>query len=321
MFKANELYNVTKLYQNLSAGKYKSGGFYEFDIMERGKLRHIKSVHITERVVQKCLCDYSLVPMLTRRFIYDNGACMKGKGIDFAINRLREHLHDFYRRYGNDGYVLVFDFSKYFDRINHQTLIDKISEVYTDERLIKIISMFINNFGGECGIGLGSQVSQISALFYPNELDHAIKEEMNIKYYGRYMDDGYLISHSKEHLKYCLERIKEICAKYGIVLNTNKTQIVKLSRYFTFLKKRVKLTETGQVVMKISKKSIVGMRRKLHHFKIAIGQGKFVFQDIYTSFISWLGHAQHHDSHRSAARMTELFIKLFCSPTNAKQTS
>lgn len=51
--------------------KYKSGGFYEFTIMERGKLRHIKSVHISERVVQKCLCDYSLTPMLSRTFIYD----------------------------------------------------------------------------------------------------------------------------------------------------------------------------------------------------------------------------------------------------------
>lgn len=309
---------MTDLYLQLQDGTYRSKGFYEFDIMERGKARHIKSVHISERVVQKCLCDYSLVPMLTRRFIYDNGACTKGKGIDFAINRLRRHLHEYFRKYGNDGYVLVFDFSKYFDRINHEILKEKIANVYKDERLIKLVSMFIDNFGGGAGLGLGSQVSQISALFYPNDLDHAIKEELGIKYYGRYMDDGYLISNDKEHLKRCLARIKEICEQNGIVLNTKKTQIIKLSRYFTFLKKRVKLTESGKVVMKISKKNIVSMRRKLHHFKPLVDRGEFKAEDVRTSFVSWIGHACHYNAWKTIQRMTSLFNELFGS-SDAKE--
>ena len=82
-YKAASLANVTKTHEELIAGRYRSKGFYEFDIVERGKPRHIRSVHISERVVQRCLCDYCLVPMLSRSFIYDNGASLRGKGVRF----------------------------------------------------------------------------------------------------------------------------------------------------------------------------------------------------------------------------------------------
>ena len=87
-YKANALLNIYKAWNDLMNGSYRSKGFIEFDITERGKPRHIKSVHISERVVQKCFCDYSLNPLLKRYFIYDNGASIKHKGIDFAMNRL-----------------------------------------------------------------------------------------------------------------------------------------------------------------------------------------------------------------------------------------
>ncbi len=110
-YKAASLANVTKTHEELIAGKYRSKGFYEFDIVERGKPRHIRSVHISERVVQRCLCDYCLVPMLSRSFIYDNGASLRGKGYDFAVSRVTHFLAEHYRKHGREGYVLVFDFS------------------------------------------------------------------------------------------------------------------------------------------------------------------------------------------------------------------
>jgi hypothetical protein len=53
--------------------------FVEFDLSEQGKTRHIKSVHISERVVQKYLCGNALVPVLSRSLIHDNRASVKTK--------------------------------------------------------------------------------------------------------------------------------------------------------------------------------------------------------------------------------------------------
>ena len=311
-FKANALMNINDLHHSLRDGTYKSRGFYEFDIVERGKPRHIKSVHISERVVQRCLCDYALVPMFSRSFIYDNGACMKYKGIDFAARRLACHLQRHFRKHGRKGYALIFDFSKYFDNIAHDPLKAVVNKTFSDKRIVRLLNGFIDDFG-EIGLGLGSQISQVSALMYPNRLDHYIKEVLRVKLYGRYMDDGYLIHASKEFFHKCLQEIRGICDELGIRLNVKKMQIVKLSCGVNFLKRRFILTETGKIIIKPARKGITKMRHKLKTFRKWLDEGKMKMEDITTSYISWKGHMVHCNAHRSVASMDELFERLFPS--------
>lgn len=154
-YRVNAIANVNDTLRQLKEGKFKSRGFYTFIRVERGKERNIKSVHISERVVQRCLCDYSLIPILSRSFIYDNSACMAGKGIHFAVNRLVCHLQRHYRKYGKNGYALVFDFSKYFDNIEHKPLKD-ISKEYLQKCLSDI-----KQICGELGIKLNAKKTQI----------------------------------------------------------------------------------------------------------------------------------------------------------------
>lgn len=186
-YKAASLANVTKTHEELIAGRYRSKGFYEFDIVERGKPRHIRSVHISERVVQRCLCDYCLVPMLSRSFIYDNGASLRGKGYDFAVSRVTHFLAEHYRKHGREGYVLVFDFSKYFDTAQHEPVFREFERSGIDDRLVALSKYFIQNFG-DVGLGLGSQVSQIAAR--PAEQDRPLyqgraRHEVLRSLYGR----------------------------------------------------------------------------------------------------------------------------------------
>lgn len=115
-YEANELKNIAETRRKLLEGASVQNGFVEFDLRERGKIRHIKSVHISERVIQKCLCDAVLVPLLSRPLIHDNGASIQGKGLHFAIDRLIAHLSRFYREHrSNDGYALMIDFKKFFE--------------------------------------------------------------------------------------------------------------------------------------------------------------------------------------------------------------
>ena len=135
--------------------------------------------------------------MLSRSFIYDNGASLRGKGYDFAVSRVTHFLAEHYRKHGREGYVLVFDFSKYFDTAQHEPVFREFERSGIDDRLVALSKYFIQNFG-DVGLGLGSQVSQIAALALPNRIDHYIKDVLGMKYYARYMDDGCIISESKE---------------------------------------------------------------------------------------------------------------------------
>lgn len=301
---------VYKTYLQLQVGRYKSPGFYEFDLYERGKRRHIQSTSIRERVVQNCLCDNCLIPALQPSFIYDNGASMKNKGYTFAINRITEALRKHYRRYGQKGYVLVFDFSKFFDHVSHRLVKMSIAKKITDERLKQISSHFIDAFG-DIGLGLGSQISQVLALASANRLDHFVKEMCKIKGYARYMDDGYLISPSKDELKRCLKVIKGICDELEIKLNKKKTQIVKLSHGFTWLKVRFFLTKTGKVIRKIYKRSVVKQRQKLKKLRKKFDKGLLDFQDICNSFQSWKAYASNFNAYFTVKNMEALFRQLF----------
>ncbi len=55
----------------------------------------------------------------------------------------------------------------------------------------------IDSTPGNVGIPIGNQSSQVYALLYLNELDHYVKEVLRMRYYGRYMDDFYIICESK----------------------------------------------------------------------------------------------------------------------------
>lgn len=309
---ANAPLNVYKSYEALHNGSFHSDGFFEFDLFERGKARHIRSVTIDERVVQRCLCDHSLVPVVSRTFIYDNGASLANKGYTFAVNRIQRHIHWHYRKYGNDGYVLLFDFSSYFDNISHELIKRILRKEYSDERLIDLTGHFISMFG-EKGLGLGSQISQVLALAAANELDHYIKEVLQIKCYGRYMDDGYLIHPSKEYLHECLVKIGAKCEELGLKLNLKKTQIVPLRKDFGWLKIKFRLTESGYLVKRVWHKSVVRMRRKLKKLKNKYDTGKITRSDIEASYQSWVSHTRGLNVYKTLTQMNKLFFTLYSS--------
>jgi hypothetical protein len=145
-YEANAMRNIAATRKKLIAGESVQSGFKEFTPRERGKIRHIKSVHIAERIVQKCLCDYCLNPILTRPLIYDNGASIKGQGLHFALRRLIAHLSKFYTQNGksNKGYALLVDFTKFFDNIDHAVLFDMLERHIADRRVIALIRSFVS---------------------------------------------------------------------------------------------------------------------------------------------------------------------------------
>jgi hypothetical protein len=313
-YEANALRNIAETRRKLIAGENIQSGFVEFTLRERGKVRHIKSVHISERIVQKCLCDYALVPLLSRPLIHDNGASMKDKGVHFALRRLIAHLSRFYRKnnFSNNGYALLIDFTKFFDNIRHDILFSLTNRCVGDPRLRELTRRFVSVFGDGISLGLGSQVSQISAMFYPNTLDHFIKEQLRILYYGRYMDDLYLIHADKDYLKYCLRAIEKVCGTLGISINRKKTRIVKLESGIEFLKGKYALLKTGKVLKLPGRESTVRMRRKLKKFKALIDAGKMDYADLRTAYQSWRGnYVRRFDAFYRVGFMDRFYNGLF----------
>ena len=309
-YHVNLLRNTWALRDKLLRGESVVQGFICFDLMERGKLRHIRSVHFKERVVQRSLCDNALVPVLSRGLIYDNGASIKGKGIHFAMFRCRDHLREYYRKHGNNrGWVLQVDFKGYFDNIEHGPTLEMLKKHFDDPRLLKLAWSFVESFG-EKSLGIGSQVSQILAVAYCSAVDHYAVEVLGLNLSARYNDDSYFIHESRDYLKTCLAILAEKWTAMGIRLNWKKTQIIPLRR-FTFLKVRFEMTDRGKVIMRPCRKSTTKQRRKLKAFRAAVDRGEMTLDDVRGSYESWRGYHHHMNGYRSMMNMDKLYFDLF----------
>ena len=326
MFKAsvarynmNYYKNATRQSRELRAGKDLRQPFDVFDIRERGKLRHIHSLHYNERVIRRSACTNALVPVLSNGLIYDNGASLKGKGVSFSAKRCETHLHRYYRETGsNEGYILIADFKGYFDHIQHEPLKEIVDRAFEDKRIVDLSCDWIDASNADKppeqhgqGLYIGPEDSQIYAVAYASPIDHFIKDVLRQKYYNRYMDDSYIIHRDKATLKAILDVLLTEYAKYGIIPNPKKTQIVKLSKGFTFLKTRYYLTKTGRVVKKADHDCIVRERRKLKKLHRLYVEGVVSLEQVTQSFMSWRGSILKRNAYRSVLSMDALFYDLY----------
>lgn len=340
-YEANFLKNIRHTQLELREKTYRQQDFYCFYLKERGKDRYVRSISFYDRVVQRALCDL-VNPIVEPYLIHDNGASVKKKGIDFARRRIENHLHKYYRKYGNKGYALVIDFSKFYDNILHKPLMDMYREIIDDKDIINLINHLFDSFSVDISnynitenelfdslayakaetektgekmmhksLGIGSQISQISGIYYPSKMDNYCKIVKGIKFYGRYMDDTYIIGNSKEELKSLLDDIDKICKKQGIFINHKKTQLFRLDKGFTFLKIKYRLTDTGHLVRIPVKKNFIRERRKLKSFKNLLDKGLIDFHDIEEQYKSWKGNIQKYDCYKSLKNLDKVFNDLF----------
>lgn len=210
---------------------------YRRPLLAWRRFRHITSVHYSERVVHKALNRYALAPAIWPTLAPGCTANIKGRGTDFAISRLKQQLVRHYQKHGAEGYVLLVDFSNFFGNIDHAATKRLIDRALDDERIKALMYAQVDSHGIR-GLGLGSEPNQILAVALPSPVDHMLLRTPCVLASGRYMDDLYCIALDKADLRGVLADIRRECAKLGIVVNEKKTRIVKLTRGFTFLKKR-----------------------------------------------------------------------------------
>lgn len=295
----NGIINCAKLEEQLNTGTYKIDEYSKFTIYEPKK-RDIVSTRFKDRVFQRSLCDNYLTEQITKSFIYDNGACLAGKGTEFARSRLVQHIQKFYRKHGRNGYVLKCDITNFFGSTPHNVVKENMRKLCDDDWAYSEICRIIDSFGTEdnpeVGMGLGSQTTQLCQLAVLNDIDHGIKERKRIKHYVRYMDDLILIHESKDVLKDCMLYIRNELEKMGLKLSEKKTQVFPITQSIHFLGYSFRLTETGKIVKRVLPQKVSHERRKLKRMKKLVDEGRLTRDKVDRCFEAWLAHATANPS-------------------------
>ena len=290
-FEVQALSGVHKLKNQLETKQYKVSAYNKFYIYEP-KQRLIESSAFKDKIVQHSLCDNVLLPELSKVFIRNNFAGQIGKGTLFGLNTLKDDMQSFYNEKGMTGYILKADVTKFFYTIDHNILKQIIREYFADNDLLWICDLIIDSTEN-IGLPLGNQTSQVFALLYLNGLDHYITETLNIKYYGRYMDDLYLIHHDKEYLKHCLQEINNIINSLKLSLN-GKTQIIPFKQGIKFLGFHTYIVD-GKAICKIRNEKKRNAYRKYKKMAHLVVDGKLERKKFDESYQSCKAHAMFGD--------------------------
>lgn len=227
----NNAENVIRtIYEELKNERYVVGKYNVFIIYEP-KQRTIVSQGMKDKIVNHLIAREILYPAILPCLVPFNVASRPGMGTKKALEYLERYRRQFAAK--NEKYfMLKCDISRFFLSIDHKILKKKVRRRIKDPRALKIVFNVIDSYS--TGIGIGSMTSQVLAIFYLNDLDHFIKEELKIKGYIRYQDDFLLFSESKEYLKVCLEKIKKFLEKEKLTLN-GKTRIYSCNENICFL--------------------------------------------------------------------------------------
>lgn len=333
-FEQSYILEIARIQKELKNKTYDFLPTNNFTISERGKTRRITGEQIQDRIVKHALCDENLNPSIEKFLIYDNGASQKGKGIDFTRSRVEKHLRKFYRKHGNNGYVLIMDFSKYYDNIRHNDLLEMFKKYVEDETALWLLEKIIkrsevdvsymndeeysncmntlfNSLDYQCidkklltkekfmkkHLSIGDQVAQTAGISYRMEIDNFCKIVKGCKYYDGYMDDTLIIHESKDFLKDLLKDIINVANMKGITVNLKKTKIVKLSSKWKFLQTTYSLTDTGRIVMKINKRRVRDTRRKIKKLapKMTTKQFKDWYNSVFKNAYKRMSKQQRHN--------------------------
>ncbi len=302
-FSIMALAGINALIEQLRTKTYTVSEYTEFKVYEP-KERVIKTTSFKDKVIQHSLCDNVILPKLQSVFIYDNCAGQKGKGTLFGLNRLSEQMQEFYRKYGYDGYILKCDISKFFYNIPHDKLKDIVHYHFSyDKNVCWLCNLFIDSTEG-VGIPLGNQINQGFALLYLDGMDKLITGELGIQYYGRYMDDFYLIHQDKEYLKYCLEVITEFLKTLELTLN-NKTQIFPFKNGVSYLGFHTYITDNGKAIRKLKNQNKRNAQKKFVRMAKLVASGKLPEEKFNASYNAWKNHISHGNCYRLGKAMDE----------------
>ena len=269
-FEFNLEKNIINLYNELITNTYDVWKSIYF-IQNYPVKREIFAWDFRDRIVHHLIYNY-ISPIFEKEFIYDSYSCRKWKWTSFWIKRINKFIRSATSSYTKDAYILKLDIEWYFMSLNKDILYKKIEGILKTNKIILeknnnlkldfILNLIYKLIYNDCTknsifkwkredyiwlaknkslffakenfwLPIWNLTSQLFSNIYLSDFDKYIKQELKIKYYGRYVDDFILIHNNKEYLKLLIIEIKNYL-KINLQLNLHPKKIY-LQHYYKWV--------------------------------------------------------------------------------------
>lgn len=296
--------NIFDLYYHLISGTWKPDPYVIFYVQDP-KLRKIHKATVRDRVLYQLMYLY-LYQIFDKSFIHDSYSSRKIKGTHLGIKRFEEFSRIVTKNYTQIAFTLKCDIRKFFDSIDHDTLISLINKKIKDEKLMSLIVQIIDSFHttNRKGLPLGNVTSQIMANIYLNELDQFCKHTLKTEYYIRYCDDFVILHNSREFLESLIDKLQSFLTnKLRLTLHPRKVTIRKIKSGIDFL--GYVLLPHYKVLRTKTKNRIL---KKISRMKYLYEKGQIDKEYFEQSIQSYLGVLSHCKSEKIVESISRIFL-------------
>jgi RNA-directed DNA polymerase len=153
-----------------------------------GGMRQLGIPTVVDRLVQQMILQV-LGPILEKTFSQSSYGFRPGRSAQDALHKAKEHVADGF------SIVVDIDLEKFFDRVNHDVLMNRLSRHVRDNRLLKIIGRFLRAgmmqdgvcVGRHEGTPQGGPLSPVLANLLLTDLDRELERRGHR--FCRYADD------------------------------------------------------------------------------------------------------------------------------------
>lgn len=207
---------IANLQREIANGTFTVTEYRERLIVEYGKHRRLQIVVMERRI--GCNAIMNVVDKhLHARYIRTTEASIKRRGTHDTMLQVSKAL----KENPHLRYAYQFDIRHFYDNVDHQVAKDAFAHVFKDKILLKILGSLIDML--ETGISFGLRTSQATGnLILSIHLDHPIKDEMGVKHYFRYCDDGLVLAESKAELWVIRDAIHEMLEAIDFEIKPNE---------------------------------------------------------------------------------------------------
>lgn len=230
--------HIGQLAQDIANDSYRPAPLRCFEIDKAdGKKRIVCAAMVRDKLVQRSALTL-LEPLGEQLFHNHSFGFRVNYSVDMAINKVREYVREGYCWLGDA------DIKSCFDRIPHLPVLQKIQALCHDKEFTTLITYWLTNIPPEFQVGgpgrglpQGMVLSPFLCNLHLHDMDMLFQRK-NIKFV-RFADDFVLLCKTEEQAKKALALADEILKKLGLQLHPNKTRVIKSSKNYQFLGRKL----------------------------------------------------------------------------------
>ena len=216
---------------------------------------------VTDRLIQQALLQV-LQPLIDPTFSEHSHGFRPGRRARDAVLAAHQHVQDGYR------IVVDVDLSKFFDRVNHDILIDRLSKRVNDAGVIRLVRAYLNAGIMDGGVVVeraegtpqGGPLSPLLANVLLDEVDRELERRGHR--FARYADDCNVYVRSQKAGERVMALLKRRYDKLRLQINESKSAVASAFGR-KFLGYALWENSMGEIKRAVSEKTLATFKQRI----------------------------------------------------------